>query len=306
MAWRVHLTNRAIRSLDILPGKPSLLAAWMQRERVAFFDLESGAPVEEQVLKPARAGERPGERWQEFVASLVAPNAVYLPAVRTPQASIYATNDGQMRLYHVGDADLFLEIEGKEIRLETSGANCFLSVALDRVLGLVAALDDQGKVYIFQQHIPVGVFNLGLSVLPELPPALVISHGGAAIFVSDGRQIVLTNSSGRVRKHLDIHYYVGRIACSPNGKLLATSDLETGVLRLYNGGDLTPTHQRHAFDLLAAATQLQLLADLPPSDVALTALAAHDDGVLAFAMSGVICVTNVEHMDALPRPQRLL
>jgi hypothetical protein len=306
MAWRVHLTNQAIRGLDILTGKPSLLAAWTQRERVAFFDLETGAPIEERIVKPVQTGERTGERWQEFVTSLVAPNFVYLSAVRTPQANIYATNDGQMRLYHVGDADLFLEIEGKEVRLDTGSANCFLSVSLDRVLGLVAALDDRGKIYIFQQHIPIGVFDLGLSVLPEFPPALVISHGGSAIFASDGRQIVLTNSSGRVRKQLDIHYFVGRIACSPNGKLLVTSDLETGVVRIYDGGDLTPTYQRHAFDLLAASTQLQLLADLPPSDVALTALVVADNGVLAFAMSGVVCVTHVEHMDALPRPQRLL
>jgi WD40 repeat protein len=305
MAWRVHLTNQAIRSLDILSGKPPLLAVWTHRERVAFFDLETGAPVEERVLKPGRAGERQSDRWREFVASLVAPNRVYLPVVHTPQAVIYATNDGQMRLYQVGDTDLFLDIEGKEIRLEASGVNCFLSVGLDRVLGLIAALDDKGKIHIFQQHISVGVFDLGLSLQPELPSAIVISHGGAAIFVSDGHQIVLTNSSGRVRKQLEVHYFVGKIACSPNGKMLATSDLESGVLRLYNG-DLMATHQRHAFDLLADATQLQLLADLPPADVALTALAAGNDGVLAFAMAGVVCVTDMEHLDALPRPQRLL
>lgn len=306
MSWRVHLTNQAIRSLDILGGKPPLLAAWIHRDRVAFFDLETGAPVEERVLKPVRAGERQSDRWHEFVASLAAPNLVYLPAVRTPQATIYATHDGQMRLYHVGACDLFLEIEGKEIRLEANGVNDFLAVGLDCVLGLIAALDDRGKIHIFQQHIPVGKFDVGLSVQPELPPGLVISHGGAAIFVSDGQQIVLTDSSGRARHRLDAHYFIGRIACSPNGKLLVTSDLETGVLRIYNGSDLTPTHQRHAYDLLTDATQLQLLADLPPADMAVTALAAANDGVLAFAMSGVICVTNAEQMDTLPRPQRLL
>jgi len=305
MSWRVHLTNQAIRSLDILTGKPPLLAAWTHRERVAFFDLETGAPVEERVFKASRAGERQGDHWHEFVASLVAPNNVYLPTVRTPQATIYATNDGQMRLYHVGDCDLFLEIEGKEIRLESNGASEFHAVGFDRFLGLVAALDSDGKLHVFQQHIPVGVFDLGLSLHPELPPTLAISHGGGAIFASDGQQIVLTDPAGRVRKQLDVHYFVGRIACSPNGKLLVTSDLDTGVLRVYNG-DLAASHQRHAYDLLSHATQLQLLADLPPAAMAVTALAADNDGMLAFAMAGVICVTDLEHMDALPRPQRLL
>ncbi len=305
MPWRVHLTNQAIRSLDILTGKPPLLAAWTHRERVAFFDLETGAPIEERVFKPVRVGERQGDRWHEFVASLVAPNNIYLPTVRTPQATIYATNDGQMRLYHVGDCDLFLEIEGKEVKLESNGASDLRSVGFDRILGLVAALDSDGKLHIFQQHIPVGVFDLGLVVHPELPSTLAISHGGAAIFVSDGQQVVLTDPAGRVRKQLDVHYFVGRIACSPNGKLLVTSDLETGVLRVYTG-DLAPSHQRHAYDLLSHATQLQLLADLPPAAMAVTALAAENSGILAFAMAGVICVTDLERMDALPRPQRLL
>lgn len=306
MAWRVHLTNQAIRSLDILAGKPPLLAAWTQRERVSYFDLETGAPIEERILRSDRAGERQGDKWREFVAGLMAPNRAYLPVVRTPQATIYTTDDGQMRLYHLADADLLLEIEGKEIRLDASGATSFIAVGLDRFLGLIAALDEQGHVHIYQQHIPVGVFDLGLSVQPELPPGLVISHGGAAIFASDGQQVVLTDSSGRVQQRLDVHYAVGKMACSPNGHLLACGDLETGVIRAYNGSDLTPTHQRHAIDLLAEATQLQLLADLPPAAVALNALAASNEGGLAFAMAGVICVTDLEHTDALPRPQKLL
>jgi hypothetical protein len=276
MSWRVHLTNQAILSLDILMGTPSLLAVWTHRERVTFFDLETGTPVEERIFRSSRAGERQSDRWPEFVASLVAPNNVYLPTVRTPEAIIYTTNDGQMRLYHVGDSDLFLEIEGKEVKLESRDASYFHAIGFDRFLGLIAALDNTGKLHIFQQQIPVGVFELGLSLHPDLPPSLAISHGGAAIFVSDGQQLILTDPAGRVRKQLDVHYFVGRIACSPNGKLLVTSDLETGVLRVYNG-DLAVSHQRHAYDLISHATQLQLMADLPPAAMAVTALAADND-----------------------------
>jgi hypothetical protein len=305
MTWRVHLTNQAIRDLDILAGRPPLLAAWPQRDRVTYFELESGAPMDERLLRSTRAGELHSEKWREFVATLIAPNGLYLPTVHTPEATIYATDDGQMRLYHVNDNGLVLEIEGKEIPLQSNGASTFTTVGLDRFLGLIAALDDQGKIHIFQQHIPVGVFDIGVSVQSELQPGLAISNGGAAIFVSDGENIILTDSSGRVRKRLAVHYFIGKIACSPNGRLLATSDLETGVIRIYNGGDLLATHQRHAIDLLAEATQLQLLADLPPAAVALNAVVIDNSGLLAFSMAGVICVTDLEHMDALPRPQQL-
>ncbi len=306
MAWRVHLTNQVIPGLDILGGNPPLLAVWSQRDRVTFFHLESGAPIEERSLKSTQGFQHQSEAWREFVSTLVAPNRVYLPSVRVPQATMYATNDGQMRLYDLGNADLRLDIEGKEIPLDAGGVNAFVAVGLDRVLGLIAALDDQGKIHIYQQHIPVGVFDIGLALQPELQPGLAISHGGAAIFVSDGERLALTDSAGRVRKCLETHYFIGKIACSPNGRLLAASDLETGVIRVYNGSDLTPTHQRHAIDLLAKATQLQLLADMPPPGVAVTALAIANDGLLAFAISGVVCVTELEWMVALPRPQKLL
>jgi len=82
--------------------------------------------------------------------------------------------------------------------------------------------------------------------------------------------------------------------------------METNVIRAYSGSDLTPTHQRHAIDLLADATQIQLLADLPPAQVAVSALTVTSKGVIAFALAGVICISDMSHMTALPRPQKLL
>ncbi|WP_347259140.1 hypothetical protein, partial [Methylocaldum sp.] len=57
--------------------------------------------------------------------------------------------------------------------------------------------------------------------------------------------------------------------------------------------DLTPIRQRFAIELVAEAFQVQLLADMPPVQAALSALALADDGLLAFAMSGVICLTDI-------------
>ncbi len=303
MTWRVHLTNQAIQRLDILPGKPTLLAAWTQRDRATYFELESGIEVGEHQHK---AVSRQSDKWAEFVASLIAPNGAHLPVIRTAAATIYTTEDGRARLFHSGAADLTLEVDGVDAALEVKSANDFPALAFDRLLGVIAALDEKGRLHLYQQHIRVGMFDLKIKTSDEYLPGLAISEGGAAIFVSSGREIVLTDASGKPKKQLSTHYFVARMACSRDGKVLATSDNESGVIRLYDGRDLTPTHQRHAVDLLHAAQQIQLIADFPPANAAPGALAVSNDGQLAFTISGVVCMAGLKQMDALPRPQALL
>jgi hypothetical protein len=305
MAWRVHLTNQAIGQVDILPGsKFTTLAAWTQRDRAVYFDLESGAELGEHVYRAAGFDNRQGELWRQYLATLVAPNGAYLPFARTAQAAIYTSEDGRLRLYQMGREQFLLELEGKELPLEVKVP--LMAVGLDRFLGVIAAMDEKSKLHLYQQHIRVGVFDLGLKPGEDYTPNVAIANGGAAIFATNGREIVLSDSSGKARKRASVHYFIGRMACSPDGRLLATSDLETGVIRAYNGDDLTPTHQRHAIDLLQDAAQLQLIADLPPFSIAPGALAINNAGAVAFAMAGVVCATELKYMDALPRLQALL
>lgn len=303
MAWRVHLTNQAIQRLDILPGKPALLAAWTQRDRATYFDLETGVEMGEHQHK---AVSRQSDKWPEFAASLVAPSGAHLPIVRTAQATIYTTEDGRMRLFYTGGTNLLLEIEGKDLPLEVKSASDFLTLAFDRLMGIVAALDEKGKLHLYQQHIRVGAFDLKLKPDEDYRPVLAIADGGAAVFAAVGREIVLTDAGGRVKKRISTHYSIGRMVCSPDGKLLATCDTETGVIRVYDGDDLTPGFQRHAIDLLHHATQTQLIADFPPASAAPSTLAINNQGRLAFTISGVVCATALKQMDALPRPQALL
>jgi hypothetical protein len=303
MAWRVHLTNQAIQRLDILPGKPTLLAAWTQRDRATYFDLETGVEMGEHQHK---AVARQSDKWPEFAASLVAPNGAHLPYVRTAGATLYTTEDGRMRLFYMGEAMLSLEVEGKDVPLEVKGTSNFRALAFDRMMGVIAALDEKGKLHVYQQHIRVGAFDLKMKPGEDYAPALAIAEGGTSIFVSSGTEIAMTDAGGKVKKRQSVHYFIRRIACSPDGKLLATTDGETGVIRVYDGTDLTPTHQRHAIDLLHRADQLQLIADFPPATAAPGALVVGNGGVLAFTIAGVVCATGLKQMDALPRPQPLL
>ncbi len=304
MAWRVHLTNQAIRQLHILPSKPPMLAAWTQRNRVQYYNLENGTLLHEQRIPEAPTEPRTSNGWQQYVASLTgAESDLYLPVVRTRETDIYATDDGKLRLYRLPNGQTFMETDGAEDELPA--ARDFIALDLDRALGTLVGLDEDYKLHIYQQNIYVGSFDIGLENDPDLRPAVVISRGGSHIYATDGNRLVSVEPSGNVRKTLSTHYYVGRIAASPGGNMVITSDMEAGVLRVYYGDGLVLTHQRFAIDLLAEASQVQLLADLPPVSTAISALAAHTRGVLAFAMSGVVCVTDVEHMDEIPRPKAL-
>ena len=147
---------------------------------------------------------------------------------------------------------------------------------------------------------------MGLPLLPDLYPGVAISRGGGSLFVTDGQVIILTDSGGKIRKKINTHYLARFMSCSPDGRYLITCDMDSGVIRVYDGQDLTLSHQRFAIDLVAEASQIQLLADLPSDTAAINTLTISNDGVIAFSMTGIVCVTNITHMDELPRPQSLL
>ena len=302
MAWRLHLTNQAINQLNILDD---LLGIWVRRDRVIYHTLDTGTQYGETVLIPPDTTDRQSELWLSFVTELVAPNDQFLPFVQLPQMTLHITNDGRMRLYHDNANGLFLDTDGREVTLDAGKTIEFTTVALDRFLGLIAALDENGQMHIFQQHIRVGAFDLKLNMDLDARPQIAITSGGGSIFVTDSRKLVLTDSGGRTRKSLDLAYDVRQMACSPDGKYLVTCDMEIGLIRVYDGKSLTLIYQRFAIDLMAHATQVQLIADMPPVFVAPSALTINNDGMIAFAMSGVICVTDLSHMDELPRPQTL-
>jgi hypothetical protein len=305
MSWRVHLTNQAIQRLDLLAGKKdSLLAAWSQRDRATYFQLSDGIEVGEH---QHQAVARASDKWADFVGGLVAPNEVHLPVIRTATFTLYTTVDGRARLFDQSGRELRWEADGKETVLEVKGgALPFRALTFDPVMGVVGGLDDKGKLHLYQQHIRVGTFDLKLKPTDEDPALLVMSEGAGSVVAAVHTEIVLADSGGKVVKRLSVHYPVGRLACSPDGKLLATGDSETGVIRVYELPNLLPTHQRHAVDLIHRATPTQLLAEFPPQGAAPGALVISNKGEVAFTLYGMICMSTLKQMDALPRPQALL
>jgi hypothetical protein len=304
MVWRLHLSDQSIPYLDILSGNPPLLACWIRHNYVAYYDLKTGNQVGEKFITATGMEDRRGDAWQLFLANLIAPNGVYLPYVRLEGVTVFLSKDGKLRLYQSGTTDLYMENLGEETALAIHDDG-FVAVGLDRFLGLVAALDRGGDIHIFQQNIKVGVFPTGLTPRSELRASIAISHGGSAVYVCDGETIIRTDSSGKIHKKITSHYPIRQIVCSPNGLILLTHDFENGVIRAYEGATFTPTHQRFGIDLLLEAQPRQLLADMPPRAVTISALDVDDAGHIAFSMSGVICVTHRDRMDSIPRLQSL-
>jgi hypothetical protein len=293
MAWRLHLTERIVRRIDILPGKPNLLAAWTQPDRVYFMELHNGSKLTERQIEPPNT--RATAMWGVFVKALRAANGVYLPLVRTPHTTVYQLPDGKKRLYR--DAQVALEVDGVETKLDM-GDHKPVALALDDAL--IAALDDTGTLYYFRGALRTAAVETKLRLSGEFQPHLAIVEGGTGVYVSDGEQIASYDGEGRLIKQFYAGYTIGSLACSPDGVFLATGDLDSNMIRVYDGKTLTPTHQRFAVELLADAKKTQAISSALAANTAVGSLVITGKGVIAFSMSGMVCATSLSRMIALP------
>ena len=299
MSWRIHLTNQAIRDLLILSARQPLLVVWTASDRVEFFDVATGVANGFRKFPPAPASDDYfGEEWQAVLSLLTdSYGRVSLPRARIRQYRILSSENGDVRLLNTADNRLYLLKEGKVRMLQTSQIP--LAVDMHGPSASVAILDAEGSLIIARDGETVESFSIGLNPVSSAGAVLVCSQERDHIFASDGQRLVLTNLTGRVIGQRDLHYRLGRVACSPSGNMLATTDNEAGLIRVYNGIELRSTFQRFAQDLIAESQQLQLLADMPPNSAAISALALGDNGEFAFAVSGMVCLTDVKNMTPL-------
>jgi len=301
MTWRIQLPQPNIRRIDLLTSGKSVVAVWTQPDRVHFYDQRNGKALGERVVEKLASVAHDDERWRTFLKGLCAPNDAYLPYVRAGGDTILTTADGNIRLYQKAGADgLAIEIAAKEYALDIEAGAHFITLDMDLELGLIAALDTHGKLHIYQQRIRVGIFDLGLSIGDEYTPSVMIPNGGKRVFVTDGSQIVAADIGGKVLCRLELHYPPGLIAITPDGKTLITSDADTGVLRAYSTEEFLPTHQRYAIDLAADARRLNTAAGAQSGNFVPSALAINNRGVVAFGLAGLLCVTSLSKMKAIP------
>lgn len=300
MSWRAYLAERPIRGVEILAGKPSLLAVWLRSDQVTYLDLQTGTTRGEASI-PKPPDSRTGEGWQTFLDALKAPNETVLPSVRTNAFTLLNSPDGQFRLIRTGAASLSYLSNQQTSPLQLNPTVIELAaVDLDRSFSMIAALDPSGMLHLFQQDRAIVSFSTGLTIQPEIRPELTITGSGTSVFVSDGKQIAVFSASGKLRRKMDVHYMMGMMRPSSNGKLLVTTDLDNGVIRVYHGETFALMYQRFAVDLIAEARRIVITPGPAFPAGAIGAIAVNTRGVLAFAIGGVVCVTSLSRFKSLP------
>ena len=301
MAWRLHLSDRPIRRIDMLPGKPSILAAWIGNDHISYLDLQTGASRGERTIDKIDTQDRKAPAWRPFLDALTASNGIFLPSVRIGTTTILTTQDGATRLMRMGGRELIYATGDTETALTIDeSVKSWVSVDMDRALGVIVALDDVGKLHLFQNHLKIAVIDTKFMIEPEQRPDLAVVNSGGSIFATDGKQIALFDGKGVLKKRNDLYFTVGAMRASGDGKLLALTDMDANLIRIYDGETLTPTHQRFGVDLMADAKLAQLIPGSTSPNGAISALAINTRGVVAFSMGGAVCVTNLARFKTLP------
>jgi hypothetical protein len=300
MSWRVQLPQQFLHRVDFLSAEKTVVATWIQADRVQFYDQRNGNSLGERVIEKLASTDRQEERWRTFVAGLAAPNGLFLPLVRLQNMTLLATEDGRIRLYQLREGGFVLETGGKELPIALAEAAQIVAADMDRALGLLTLLDDKGHLHIYQQRIRVGTYPSELRMDGEYSPLLFVPHGGKLIVAADGQQVAIFDTSGKVLRRLELHFEPGVMAVSPDGKHIVLADAETGVLRVYRGDDLMPAYQRFAIDLAADARRLNAAAGNPPPTHVPGVVAINNRGVLAFGLGGLLCVTSLARMKPVP------
>lgn len=298
--WRLHLANRTIRQLNILSGIPDLLAVWFRWNAVAYYDLISGAVIEDTDLDIPDSTEFESLEWQNFSASLRAPNQLPLPCVEIPTVTIYSVQDGTNKLYHTRANELIFQQNTTTSQIDVSPISSIYALAFDTFKANYSILDSKGSLHIFSKDQYLSCVDLGIDVQTVNHIHLCMAQGGQTIVINADNLLLICDGTGKIKYREHLPNPVQNLACSDSGRYIVTSDIDTSVLRVYETLTMRQTHQRFAVDLIAAATQLQLMADFPPISAAVNALTINDHGIIAFAIHGVICVSHLSHMTKIP------
>jgi len=302
MGWRLHLSNQAIGPLAILAHSEPILLAFIHSDRLCMFDLSSGTALHEgEWALPVAPPPPINLRWLEYFNGLRDVDGRFLARVTARRGlDVCQTEDGLWRLLVNGAGALSwrLGADPQVIRLAQQAR--WILVDFQPREGLWCVLDEQGRRHLYRRDQALNISAASPLRVESGVLALALADDGRC-FACDGRLLVVWNAQGQAEQH-PLAFTANRLAISHDGARLALADQENGVLRLYRTLDGTQTHQKTAIDLMARATQLQLLADLPPSRSAISGLAlssSADQGWLAFSMVGVVAVVAFNELDSV-------
>lgn len=287
MAWRIQLSTRPVRRLDLLIAKPSIVVAWVQAERAIYLHSETGNKQGDQTFKFSEAASLDGAVWRTLIETAKAPNGLYLPYFRAGRLVVYATHDGTLRAGSVRGQDWFIEAGGARTTIMPDDGAPFVCGAMAATSGMFVLLDAKGRVHRYKGSMRESITPTTLDFGGDYQADLRVADNGELIVASDGRRLALLDAEGTLIKGMEPHYTLGAFAVTPDGKGVATADLDTNVIRLYGGRGMTLTHQRYVSDLLFDAQQDDLISG-GTSSAAIGALALNPKASMAFSVAGTV------------------
>lgn len=301
MHWRLDLGGDWPYIVRLVEGNPLQLAVWLSDRDIDFFAVSTGAYYGRLAVSTEF---RPGaDGWRVYLEQLMAPNGAYLPVAWADQIGVYTSYDGRLRLYHVRGHDLVLDMDGRQTTLPCDGGAPIVAAGLDRELGTVAAVSDDGRLHLYQQGVYVGSYAVEINSRPVVK--LAVPDGADYVAIIEEGQIQIITIGGRIRQRLLDLPPINAAACSPSGEILVTVDQDSGMLRVYDE-TLRLVAQEAALDVLVRAPSLQLPDTAPWPELAPHTLDVDDSGKLVFAMEGMLCVTRVDEIAPVPQPRTLL
>jgi hypothetical protein len=296
--WRLDLSDDPLAAVQVLDGNPVQIGAAADPHTMQFYAAATGAHYG--TLHTDTQLQPEDSAWQSFLETLRAPNGAYLPVADTGQYRVYSTYDGRLHLCWRRGGSLLVDMDGQRTTLPRNGDAPVVAAGLDREFGMVAVLDDAGRLHIYQQSVYVGAF--ALDPRPHGHPAVMLPDAAGLVLVADANWLQVVGAGGDLQRKLALPAAFGRATCSPDGSQIVISDHTT--LHVYTA-ELTLVRQGALLEVLERAQPVQLLGGLPLPDVPPEVIAVGNDGTLVFAVTGVLCVSHVDTLPALPQPRPL-
>jgi hypothetical protein len=303
MGWRLDLSDQAVRAVELVEGEPPQLAVWTPSHEVRFYDIQDGTVLDALDVFWPNATNFGSEAWRAFLERLRAPNGMYLPVVDVGGVTVHTSNDGRLRLYEDSEHRLMLDVDGQRTILQHPGEAAAVAVALDRELGTLGVLAQDGLFHLYQQHVHMGTMPVALDL--DEKPTVFVPDMASIVWLVDRHHVLGVDNAGQVAHHLDLaEAGIRAAACSADGLHIAITD-QSGMIRLYDA-QLRLQRQQDVHSLLEATRPLQPRSLPTDSGWVADSISISNAGHLAFVAGGILCVTAWDQMRLVPQARRLI
>jgi hypothetical protein len=303
VGWLLALELPSVRDICLVTGDPPLIALDAADDGLLFFSAHSGAFYGGETLPRPDARDPLGNRPIALLDTLRAPNGALLPRVRIGAMTVLSAYDGRLHVIQSGERAVKLAIDGEPVNLLRDHAAEVLAVGLDRELGTVGVLTDDGALHVFQQHVAVGTYSVG--VARGYRPSVFLPDAAGTIIVGDEERTRVFDMAGRLLAQAPCPAMLGAAEVAPAGEWIIRYGGMRGAIQAYDAR-LTVVRQGAGEDLRAASRSVQLFPAEKVRDGEIEALALADDGLLAFVQGQTLCCAHLSTLAPLPSEQTLL